>query len=93
MWKEKLDKFLKEWKNQNSNDEDSYYEYKYNEEEDKEYSFDEEVYNLLSSYKDLIFTLSYIGSFNSPGYDATYCCLVIYDNSKLYDIPIIFETW
>ncbi len=94
--KEKIEQFLKEWERQDDNYqlEDSYLNCKYIEEtneEVEEIEFETELNKLFKNNDFTNYTLTYIGGFDSPGYDLSCYCLSIIEDEKLYTFPIKFE--
>ena len=91
---EKLENFLKDWENENSSTEDSYIRYKEWINPDgniEELDLFDELVNLLTNL-DIKYDYTSIGSFESPGYDATYDCLsVIDEEGNIRSFPIITE--
>ena len=91
---EKIENFLKEWKNNNSSTSDSYIRYKEWTNPDgniEELDLFDELENLLTNL-DIKYDYTSVGSFESPGYDATYDCLsVIDEEGNIRSFPIITE--
>ena len=93
---ERIENFLKEWENKNSSTEDSYIRYKEWINPDgniEELDLFDELENLLTNL-DIKYNYTNIGSFESPGYDATYDCLsVIDEEGNIRSFPIITEIY
>ena len=93
---EKIENFLKEWENKNSSTEDSYIRYKEWINPDgniEELDLFDELENLLTNLS-IKYNYINIGSFESPGYDATYDCLsVIDEEGNIRSFPIITEIY
>ena len=93
---ERIENFLKEWENKNSLTEDSYIRYKEWTNPDgniEELDLFDELENLLTNL-DIKYDYINIGSFESPGYDATYDCLsVIDEEGNIHSFPIITEVY
>ena len=93
---ERIENLLKEWENKNSSTEDSYIRYKEWTNPDgniEELDLFDELENLLTNL-DIKYDYINIGSFESPGYDATYDCLsVIDEEGNIHSFPIITEVY
>ena len=93
---EKIENFLKDWENKDSSTEDSYIRYKEWINSDgniEELDFFDELENLLTNLS-IKYNYINIGSFESPGYDATYDCLsVIDEEGNIHSFPIITEVY
>ena len=93
---EKIENFLKDWENNDSSTEDSYIRYKEWTNPDgniEELDLFDELENLLTNL-DIKYDCINIGSFESPGYDATYDCLsVIDEEGNIHSFPIITEVY
>ena len=91
---EKIENFLKEWENNDSSTSDSYIRYKEWTNPDgniEELDLFDELENLLTNL-DIKYDYTSVGSFESPGYDATYYCLsVIDEEGNIHSFPIITE--
>ena len=88
--------FLKDWENTNSSTSDSYIRYREWTNPDgniEELDFFDELENLLTNL-DIKYNYTSVGSFESPGYDATYACLaVINEEGNICSFPIISEIY
>ena len=93
---EKIENFLKDWENKDSSTENSYIRYKEWINPDgniEELDLFDELENLLTNLS-IKYNYINIGSFESPGYDATYDCLsVIDEEGNIYSFPIITEDY
>ena len=93
---EKIENFLKDWENKDSSTEDSYIRYKEWINPDgniEELDLFDELENLLTNLS-IKYNYINIGSFESPGYDATYYCLsVIDEEGNIHSFPIITEVY
>ena len=91
--KEKIEQFLKEWKREDDNYqlEDSYLNCKYIEETNEEIEFETELDKLFKNNNFINYSFTYVGGFDSPGYDLSCYCLSIVENGELYTFPIKFE--
>lgn len=86
----KIKKFLKEWENTEGIKENSYHSYKII--DGKELSFEDELDSILGTTNEAEF--AYIGSFESPGYDASFYCLSLLNwKHEVVSYPIIFESF
>ena len=93
--KEKVEQFLKEWEKKDDNYqlEDSYLSCKYIEEKNEEIEFETELDKLFENNNFINYKFTYIGGFDSPGYDLSCYCLSIIENGELYTFPIKFECY
>lgn len=93
--KEKIEQFLNEWKriDDKYSLEDSYLRWKYIEKDNRELEFEEELDNLFGKNEFYQYELTYVGGFDSPGYDLNCYCLSLIENGKLYTFPIKFESY
>ena len=57
-----------------------------------EESFEDELYKILEE-KSIQYEYTYIGGFDSPGYELSCYCLSIVEDGKLYTFPIKFEMY
>ena len=93
---EKIENFLKDWENNDSSTSDSYIRYKEWTNPDgniEELDLFDELENLLTNL-DIKYDYTSVGSFESPGYDATYDCLsVIDEEGNIHSFPIITEVY
>ena len=93
---EKIENFLKDLENNDSSTSDSYIRYKEWTNPDgniEELDLFDELENLLTNL-DIKYDYTSVGSFESPGYDATYDCLsVIDEEGNIHSFPIITEVY
>lgn len=94
---EKLEQFLEEWKNEERWQwgVSSYHRSKEWLNPDNNYEeidFEIELETLLLSL-DFTFAYSCVGYFDSPGYDASYYCLSIFEDGQIKQYPIVYECY
>jgi len=93
---ENIREFLKDWKNENTSTQNSYLRYKEWVNPDgniEELDFFEELENKLTILG-VKYCYTCVGLFDSPGYDATYDCLVVInEQGEMDSFPIITEIY
>jgi hypothetical protein len=88
-----IENFLEEWENKESDTENSYIRYKYNEETEDEIEFDSELNKLLKTLN-IKYSWDYIGGFDSPGYGISCESLaIVTPKGDLITYPLNFESY